>query len=142
MDIQASSVLDEQGCLLSKTKSSQCCYSRYEEWGNSHRELRCGKGIATMTIGSYGPKSFGPSLVYASTRTRKMSNIVEDRGHNQFANGQGSRDLRISSDAAEWRLSSLKRSTMSRTPSLRRDFNANECNQTMEVVLRWKPAFR
>jgi len=30
-----------------------------------------------------------------------MSNIIEDNDEGQFANGQGCRDLRISSDATE-----------------------------------------
>ena len=30
-----------------------------------------------------------------------MNHIVEDHGKNQFANGQGSRDLRAGSDVAE-----------------------------------------
>jgi hypothetical protein len=30
-----------------------------------------------------------------------MNNLVEDHGKNQFANGQGSRDLRAGSDVAE-----------------------------------------
>ena len=30
-----------------------------------------------------------------------MNNIIEDNGEDQFANGQSSRDLRVSSDAGE-----------------------------------------
>ena len=49
----------------------------------------------------HGVEIFGLNLVYASIRTLKMNNIVEDHGENRFANGQSSRDLRATLCGAE-----------------------------------------
>jgi hypothetical protein len=43
----------------------------------------------------------GPSLVYASTRSKEMKNFIEDNEEDQFANGQSCRDLLANSGAAE-----------------------------------------
>ena len=42
---------------------------------------------------------FGPSLVYTNANGREMNDIIENKNQDQFANGQSSRDLRVSSDA-------------------------------------------
>src|SRR5258705_13464597 len=44
---------------------------------------------------------FGPTLVYTRSSGRKMNHPIEDHDQSQFANGEGSRDLRVSSDDAE-----------------------------------------
>ena len=43
----------------------------------------------------------------------QMTNIIEVSDEEQFAKGQSSRDLQVSSDARDWRFSLWKRSTLS-----------------------------
>ena len=49
--------------------------------------------LSTVGIGNY----FGPNLVYTNIALEKMNNIIGNNGEVQFANGQISRDLRVSS---------------------------------------------
>ena len=55
-----------------------------------------------MTIDSVRPENVLVRVLYIQApRARKVNDIVEDHGNNQFANGQSSRDLRAGSDASE-----------------------------------------
>src|SRR5277367_1684221 len=54
--------------------------------------------MPTQRHGSKWRKFLGPNLVYTSVRAGKMNNIIGNNGEVQFANGQISRDLRVSSE--------------------------------------------